>query len=259
MIEKSLTREEMRELDRKAIEEYKIPGIVLMENAGRNVAEEVLKMVNNGDANMRQEETPAATHAPPANETDSRHVKVAILCGKGNNGGDGFVVARHLHNRGIPVDVFLIAKIQDAARDGDAGINLRILLEMKIPVIEAFDVAGVNAVLKTLERYTIIVDALFGTGLSGEVREPFRTLIRGVNGLGKPVVSADIPSGLDCNDGRVLGEAVQATKTVTFASAKRGFYLGDGPSRTGEVIVTDISIPRELVAGHVGWFEQGKP
>ena len=246
MIEKSRTREEMRELDRKAIEEYGIPGIVLMENAGRNVAEEVLKMVN-----MPQEETPVATGATPSDTADCRNVTVAILCGKGNNGGDGFVAARHLHNHGVPADVFLVAKIQDAARDGDAGINLHILLKMKIPVIEAFDIAGVNAVLKTMDRYTLIADALFGTGLSGEVREPFRTLIRGVNGLGSPVIAVDIPSGLDCDNGRVLGEAILATKTVTFASAKRGFSLGDGPLHTGEVIVTDISIPRELVAGQL--------
>jgi len=223
-MEKALTREEMRELDRKAIEEYKIPGIILMENAGRNVAEEVLKMLD-----------------------DPHQAKVAILCGKGNNGGDGFVVARHLHNHSIHVDVFLIARVSDILKDGDAGTNLQILLTMKIPVNEIFDIPGVNSILKELRNYNILADALFGTGLSGDVREPFKTLIHGVNNLNKPIISVDIPSGLDCNTGKILGAAIKATKTVTFAIAKKGFYLNDGPSYTGKVIVSDISIPRELI------------
>ncbi len=223
-MEKSLTREEMRELDRKAIDEYKIPGIILMENAGRNVAEEVLKMIKG-----------------------PRQIKVAILCGKGNNGGDGFVVARHLHNHGIPADVFLAAKIIDMANDGDAGTNLQILLHMKIAIREVIDTTEVSRVLKELSGYGIIVDALFGTGLSGEVREPFKSLIKGVNNLNKDVVSVDIPSGLDCNEGTVLSGAIEARKTVTFAVRKRGFYLADGPTHTGEIIVTNISIPREII------------
>ena len=223
-MEKTLTREEMLELDRKAIEEYKIPGIVLMENAGRNVAEEILKMLD-----------------------DPQQAKVAILCGKGNNGGDGFVVARHLHNHSISVYVFLVAKISDILKDGDAGTNLQILLNMKIPVKEILDIPGVNSILKELNGYNILADALFGTGLSGDVREPFKTLISGVNNLNKPTLSVDIPSGLDCNTGKFLGAAIKATKTVTFAVAKKGFYLNDGPSYTGKVIVSDISIPRELI------------
>ena len=223
-MEKALTREEMRELDRKAIEEYKIPGIILMENAGRNVAEEVLHMIDN-----------------------PQKVKVAILCGKGNNGGDGFVVARHLHNHSIHEDVFLVAKISDILKDGDAGTNLQILLNMKIPVKEILDISGVNSILNELNGYNILADALFGTGLSGDVREPFKTLINSVNNLNKPIISVDIPSGLDCNTGKILGAAIKATKTVTFAIAKKGFYLNDGPSYTGKVIVSDISIPRELI------------
>lgn len=223
-MEKVLTREEMRELDRKAIEEYKIPGIVLMENAGRNVAEEILKMLD-----------------------DPQQAKVAILCGKGNNGGDGFVVARHLHNHGISVDVFLVAKVSDILKDGDTGTNLQILLNMKIPVKEILDIPSINNILKELKDCNMLVDALFGTGLSGNVREPFKTLINGVNTLNNPRVSVDIPSGLDCNTGKILGAAIKATKTVTFAIAKKGFYLNDGPGYTGKVIVSDISIPRELI------------
>lgn len=223
-MEKPLTRKQMRELDRKAIEEYKIPGIILMENAGRNVAEEVIKMID----------SPQKT-------------RVAILCGKGNNGGDGFVAARHLYNRHVPVDVFLIAKISDILKDGDAGTNLQILLTMKIPIKELPDVTFVNNILRDLTNYDILVDALFGTGLSGEVREPFKTLIHEINNLNKTIISVDIPSGLDCNTGNILGTAVKATKTVTFAASKKGFSLGNGPNYTGSIVVTDISIPRELL------------
>jgi len=223
-MEKSLTREEMRELDRKAIEEYKIPGIILMENAGRNVAEEVLIMLDN-----------------------PQHTKAAILCGKGNNGGDGFVIARHLHNHGVATDVLLVARVSDILKDGDAGTNLQILLNMKILVKEILDVPGVNNILKELTYYHFVIDALFGTGLSGEVREPFKTLINGVNKLNKPIVSVDIPSGLDCDSGEILGSAIKATTTVTFAAAKKGFYLGEGPHHTGKIVVSDISIPRELI------------
>ncbi|MDN3515889.1 MAG: NAD(P)H-hydrate epimerase [Candidatus Brocadia sp.] len=223
-MEKSLTREEMRELDRKAIEEYKIPGIILMENAGRNVAEEVLKMID-----------------------DPCQARVAILCGKGNNGGDGFVTARHLHNHGILLDVFLVARISDVLKDRDAGTNLQILLKMKVSIREVLDTTGVTSVLKELGSYDIIVDALFGTGLSGEVREPFKTFIIGVNDLNKPVVSVDIPSGLDCDNGNILGVAIKAAKTITFAARKRGFSLGNGPAHTGEIIATGISIPKELI------------
>ena len=95
--------------------------------------------------------------------------------------------------------------------------------------------------------YAVIVDALFVTGLSGDVREPFKMLIDGVNNLNWPIVSVDIPSGLDYNDGNILGTAMKATKTVTFAAGKRGFYLGNGPLHTGEIIVTDICIPKELI------------
>src|SRR3972149_4821143 len=223
-MEKVLTREEMRELDRKAIEEYKIPRIVLMENAGRNVAEEILKMLD-----------------------DPQQAKGAILCGKRHNGGVGFVVARHLHNHSISVYVCLVAKISDILKDGDAGTNLQTQLNMKIPVKEILDIPGVTSVLKELNGYNILADALFGTGLSGDVREPFKTLISGVNNLNKPTLSADIPSGLDCNTGKFLGAAIKATKTVTFAVAKKGFYLNDGPSYTGKVIVSDIGIPKELI------------
>src|SRR3989339_1888368 len=115
-MEKVLTREEMREIDRKAIEEYEIPGIILMENAGRNVVEEILKMLPGPDK-----------------------AKVVIFCGKGNNGGDGFVIARHLYNKGVNVSVYLLTRISNVLADGNASTNLKILLNMNLKVIELLE------------------------------------------------------------------------------------------------------------------------
>ncbi len=232
-MKKPFTREEMRELDRKAMVEYLIPGIILMENAGRNVAGEVMKMLKYSQ--------------PPQAENNPCVQKVAVLCGKGNNGGDGYVVARHLHNHGIPVTVFVVAHISDILKEGDAAVNLHILLKMKIPVQELLDIVTIKNLAKELHSCDIIIDALFGTGLSGEVRDPFKTLITITNDLRKPIISVDIPSGLDANTGEVLGAAIKAAKTVTFAVSKKGFYLNEGPAHTGEVVVTDISIPKELI------------
>lgn len=221
---KTVTREEMRELDRRAIEDYGIPGIILMENAGRGVAIEVLKMLK------RPQES-----------------KVAILCGKGNNGGDGFVVGRHLYNNGVTVDVYLTTKISNVLSDGDAATNLKILLNMKLNIKEICTVDEVAQVLPQLSKYSVIVDALFGTGLTGAVREPIKSMIEGVNKLNIPVVAVDIPSGLDCNTGEILGTAIKATKTVTLCCPKVGFFKNEGPSCVGELVTVDISMPRQVI------------
>jgi NAD(P)H-hydrate epimerase len=221
-----LKRDEVREIDRKAIEEYEIPGIILMENAGRNVAEEILKMLS-----------------------WPKKAKVVIFCGKGNNGGDGFVIARHLYNKGVNVSVYLLTRISNVLADGDASTNLKILLNMNLKVNELPE-GDMKEIRKELQDCNIIVDAIFGTGLSGEVREPARSLIMEINETNIPVVSVDIPSGLDCDEGVVLGAAVKATKTVTFVAAKAGFFKECGREYTGELIVSDISVPKELIEEH---------
>lgn len=221
-----LKRDEVREIDRKAIEEYEIPGIILMENAGRNVAEEILKMLSWPEK-----------------------AKVVIFCGKGNNGGDGFVIARHLYNKGVNVSVYLLTRISNSLADGDASTNLKILLNMNLKVNELLE-GDMKEIRKELQDCNIIVDAIFGTGLSGEVREPARSLIMRINETNIPVVSVDIPSGLDCDEGVVLGAAVKATKTVTFVAAKAGFFKECGREYTGELIVSDISVPKELIEEH---------
>ncbi|GJQ60002.1 MAG: NAD(P)H-hydrate epimerase [Candidatus Scalindua sp. AMX11] len=222
----ALKRDEIREIDRKAIEEYGIPGIILMENAGRNVAEEILKMFD-----------------------EPHKANVTLFCGKGNNGGDGFVIARHLYNKSVNISVYLTSTIAAALSDGDAGRNLKILQNMHIEVKELQSLQDVEGAEKDLQRSTVIVDAIFGTGLRGEVREPIRTLIRKMNATKVPVVSVDIPSGLQCDEGTELGVAVKAAKTVTFVAPKVGFFQEGGRECTGELIVTDISVPKELTMG----------
>ena len=218
-----MTRAEVRGIDRRAIEEYGIPGMVLMENAGRGAADVAMAMV-------------AGIDAP----------RVAILCGKGNNGGDGFVMARHLHNRGVPVDLFYAGRAEDAG-DGDGAANMRIALRMGLPFEEVADPSAAEALAGRLDHHDLVVDALLGTGLIGEVREPARSLIRAINAAGKPVLAADIPSGLDCDEGVPLGEAVRATRTATFAAAKVGFSEADGARHCGRVTVVDIGVPASLL------------
>jgi NAD(P)H-hydrate epimerase len=219
--QRSVTRAEVRELDRRAIEEYGIPGVVLMENAGRAVAEEAVKML-------------------PTRDTK----RVAILCGKGNNGGDGFVAARHLHNRGVEVRVYLLCKVEEVASSPDAYTHLKIVQKMGLPIKEVPTEGKTEEVLSGLKGFDLLIDALLGTGLTGEVREPYKILIQGLNASGVPILSVDIPSGLDCDGGHVLGAAVRATRTVTFILPKVGFFKGQGPAHVGELVVADIGIPR---------------
>ena len=210
------TREEIREIDRAAIEDYGLPGVVLMENAGRGAAACALEML--------------------AGKPGAR---VAVVCGSGNNGGDGFVVARHLHNQGCSVAVFLVAQRDKIA--GDARVNLDVIVRMKLDVREvepsALDFLGAD----------LVVDALLGTGLNGDVREPYLSAIRAINAARKPVLAIDIPSGLDANTGQVLGDCVRAARTVTFALPKIGFTRGRGPEVAGQVAVVPIGVPRELL------------
>ena len=218
-----MTRTEVRGLDAKAIDEYGIPGVVLMENAGRGAAEAVIEMLSCIDA-----------------------PRVAILCGKGNNGGDGFVMARHLHNRGIPVETFYTGRAAEAG-DGDGALNMRVVLNMGLPFEEVTTAEETAALGGRLSAYDLIVDALLGTGLTGEVREPLRSLIDAINTCGRPVLAVDIPSGLDCDEGRSLGVAVRATRTVTFAATKVGFTQSEGREHCGPVTVVDIGAPRCLL------------
>jgi ADP-dependent NAD(P)H-hydrate dehydratase / NAD(P)H-hydrate epimerase len=193
----------MRQGDRWAIEERGIPGLDLMERAGEGLARVVAG---------------AAARGP-----------VAVVCGKGNNAGDGFVAARLLRDAGRDVRVLLV--LGDALR-GDARANL-----------ERLDGAHERYGAGALDGAAVIVDAIFGTGFSGEPREPVLGAIEAVNAAGVPVVAADVPSGVDASSGEVAGAAVRARVTATFAAAKPGLWIEPGRSHAGEVDVIDIGIP----------------
>ena len=213
-----LTRAQVREVDRRAIDDYGLPGLVLMENAGRNAAM------------MLQE---LGIHGP-----------VVICCGKGNNAGDGFVIARHLENNGVDVRVLLATP--SSSFTGDAATNFAVLRRAGTPIVEVpADIA--TAWRDELARAEWIVDALLGPGTQGTVREPFVSAITAINAAKRNVLAVDLPSGLDCDSGAVLGSCVRAHHTATFVARKPGFDQSGAREFTGEVHVLDIGVPRALL------------
>ena len=216
-----LTRDQTRELDRRAIEEFGVPGIVLMENAGRGMAELLRTLGING--------------------------LVVLCCGKGNNGGDGFVMARHLDNAGTRVRVLLFG--DPAQLCGDAAINHRIVAASGIP-LEVF--AGPTLDEERLKRQLAeadwIVDALFGSGLRGAIQPPFDRIIATINATAARVFAVDIPSGLDSDTGQPLGIAIRAHHTAAVAAMKKGFLMSSAAAWVGQVHVIDMGAPRCLLA-----------
>lgn len=207
-----VTREEMQQIDRRASEEFGIAPDVLMENAGRAVADVVEERI-------------------------SRACPVVVVCGKGNNGGDGWVAARLLAERSFEVEVLALAPPADP--DTPSG-RARQKAQGRVALVSRFKTRPMAA----------IVDAIFGTGLSREVRGRERALIEEINSLDPrwfPVISVDIPSGLDANTGRPLGVAVRATATVTLGLPKAGFLNPEARPYVGELIVADIGFPPELL------------
>ena len=219
-----LTRAQVREVDLRAIEEFGIPGIVLMENAGRNAA------------GLIQGWTPPGG-------------TVAIVCGRGNNGGDGFVIARHLFNAAVHVELFLACDPRQLT--GDAATNARIAEKMALPM-HAFDTPErIEPARPLLAQAAVIVDAVLGTGFSGQVRAPLDQVIAAINqagGAGRAVVVAvDLPSGLDCDTGAPSNATARAAHTITFGARKAGFASPGAAAYTGQVHVADIGAPRTLV------------
>ncbi|MCG0276449.1 MAG: NAD(P)H-hydrate dehydratase [Thermosediminibacteraceae bacterium] len=217
----------MKEIDRKAIEVYGVPGIVLMENASKAVAREV---------RQKLAETYGKLCFTP---------KIAVFCGKGNNGGDGFAAARHLANMGFEVQVFLAASCREIT--GDAAINLKVIRKMGIPVYELQDEGDLKKVKEIYDNFHAAVDALFGTGLKGNVTGFHRKLIELINEGKCPVIAVDIPSGICGMTGKVLGAAVCADVTVTMGLPKIGLMLYPGASYAGKIIVADIGLPYKVL------------
>lgn len=219
-----MSRQASRDFDGYAIEKLGVPGVVLMENAGRGAAEVILGLF-----------LPKPIH------------RAAVFCGAGNNGGDGFVIARHLVNHGCDVRIILCA---DPNRiRGDAQINYTICLRLGIPMTP-LDIESPKlpkAVRTLTSDCDVVVDALFGTGLNGELAAPFVGLISCLNAQPRPIVAVDIPSGLDCDTGWPLPVCIQAAATITFAGLKQGFVSNPDAGRvTGRVFVASIGVEPDL-------------
>ncbi len=253
-----LSRDEVRSLDRRAIDGYGVPGIVLMENAGRGCAELLMRL-------------------------NPEKLPTVIVAGPGNNGGDGFVIARHLDNHGWPVDVHVIAK--NNPTPGEADVNFDILFAAGIPYTQYhpdhFGDQQARFLAPRLSRAGWIVDALFGTGLTRALVPPYSVVVEAINAANRPVLAIDLPSGIECDTGEPiqplprplpeaergenplapplrfgegvggrgfeLGPAVRATHTATFVAMKKGMLQPASREWTGDVSVIDIGAPRKLV------------
>ncbi|MFC1587272.1 NAD(P)H-hydrate epimerase, partial [Planctomycetota bacterium] len=208
---------EIREMDRAAIEDYGVPGVVLMENAGRAAAELFAAQLQPGE-------------------------RVLITCGRGNNGGDGFVIARHLQNAGFRVQVMITTDEENIKTSADAWTNYAIIKKMNVPLAR-YTVEKLESFLAAAD---VVVDALLGTGTRGEVRQPVAGIIGSLNRSGCRIFAVDIPSGLNADTGEICGIAVQAELTATFAAAKSGFSTRQAKQYTGEVTVIDIGMPKDV-------------
>ncbi len=214
-----LDRDQVREVDRRAIEEYGMSGLVLMENAGRGCTDKLCEL---GAAGL-----------------------VVICCGRGNNAGDGFVIARHLDLRGMSVRVVLVCRPGDLR--GDAAANYEILSKCHIP-IAVLDTADDERFEEAICGAEWIVDALLGTGARGEPRPPLDHVIRRANEAPAKKMAIDLPSGLDCNTGQAAKHTFRADHTCTFVAAKTGFAAEPAKRSIGQVHVLDIGAPRRLLA-----------
>lgn len=225
---KIMTRKQVRDFDGRVIDEFGLPGVVLMENAGRSCAEIITGHFEASDVE-----------------------KVLIICGTGNNGGDGFVIARHLINFGTAVEVIIAG--DDKKIGGDALVNYNVYKKIG-PVsefVDPYDESASDVISEIIVRQkcTLVVDAIFGTGLQGDLRGHYPGIFKAINDSGVKVVAVDIPSGLDCDTGRPLkdengGEiAVEADVTVTFVALKKGFHdCAESVQYTGEIYIASIGI-----------------
>lgn len=222
MIPHTMSRDEVRDVDRRAIDEFGLPGIVLMENAGRGCVDWLVEL--------------------------SVSDRVVICAGRGNNGGDGFVIARHLENRGVDVLVLLFADPESLR--GDAAINWRVLERAGTPACIVKDADVDDVWSSQIASADWIIDSLLGTGTRGSLREPFPAIIASINAASGQVFAIDLPSGLDCDTGSPVDAesplAVRADFTATFVARKQGFENPAATQFTGDVRVIDIGVPHAM-------------
>jgi NAD(P)H-hydrate epimerase len=216
-----LKTNEVRKLDLIAQERFGIPGILLMEHASLGLASVLCSLVR------------------------TKQERFLFLCGKGNNGGDGFAAARHMHNHGLEARVLLLGALDQIREGSDAALNAAIALKMGIPVHEC---KSAGDVLDSIDaaRPDFLVDAILGTGLSSNVRGMLKDVIAGINDRGLDVTAVDVPTGLDADTGLPLGIAMKARRTVTFAFQKEGLVKDVAKEYCGEIHVGGIGLPREV-------------
>ena len=225
MADRILSRSQCRQVDDRAMREIGLSGLVLMENAGRGVVEVLARLGIDGP--------------------------VAICCGKGNNAGDGFVMARHLDNRGIPTSVLLLSDPDDLV--GDARTNYAILRRAGVTIRPLATERALADLPELLAGACWIVDALLGTGARGEPRPPWDQAIDAMNAAPARKLALDVPSGLDCDTGRPARHTFEADHTCSFVAAKPGFQHAGADRYTGQVHVVDIGVPRRLVDEIGNW------
>ena len=215
----SLSRDQVRRVDRWAIDALGIPGVILMENAGRQVADAVEKLLG-----------------------DLGRCTVAVVAGAGNNGGDGYVAARHLALRGASVATFLVSPPEKIT--GDARVNLDAIRALGHD-LRALSAEEGPALADALKSFDVVVDAVGGTGIRGELCGDLAAAVKQINAAERPVVAVDIPTGLDCDTGCPSGPTVKAVVTVSFVARKLGFDNPDSVEYTGDVVVADIGVPAD--------------
>lgn len=212
---KLLTAAQAHALDTRAQERYGVSALILMENAGRYISREVMARIKT-------------------------RKRVVVVCGKGNNGGDAFVASRHLLCEGVQPEIFLAGRLGDVRRE--AGTNLGVLLALGQTVTE-LNAQTMGLLKKAVADNAIVVDALLGVGLKGDVTGLFKETIDAINGSGAYVLAVDIPSGLNADTGNAQGACVKADVTLTFVARKKGMVMGDGPRYCGKIVVGDLGVP----------------
>ena len=221
---KVVTAAEMRQIDQDTIDGIGIPGIVLMETAGSAIVRAIEQ------------------HYPTCK-------RIGIFAGKGNNGGDGIVIARQLAHTGYDVHLFLVSPPDSFT--GEAYINLQIAKNLKLPIKEILTDTAPETEKGVFSNHIasceLLVDAILGTGLRGEVRDPIATIINAINSLSIPILSVDLPSGLDADTGNPLGTCVRADRTVTIGLPKRGLLIHPGAELAGKLEVADIGFPKQVI------------
>jgi NAD(P)H-hydrate epimerase len=242
---KVLTGSEMRSIDRWAIEKLGIPGMALMENAGRGAVDVLESMFSAASVGGGRTSGIHRVHVAPTpalrDRSSLRGLKVVILCGPGNNGGDGFVMARHLaHREACPRSYLVGAKRR---LRGDARLNLDIAIRASLPIFELTSPRQLPQLRRDLAEADVVVDALFGTGFGGAVQGLAARVIEAANASSKPILAVDIASGIDADSGHVDGPCIRADATATMGFPKRGHFLHPGKAHTGDLWVVDIGLP----------------